>query len=77
MGSSSCSLVTNNGTIERLTFDLEPSVGRGLAGAIGSDALEHAAVLHGQLLDLERSVFGHEIPTMRKRMPPNHSARLG
>ncbi len=35
-----------------LTFDLEPGISRGLTGAIGGNALEHAAVFHGQLLDL-------------------------
>jgi hypothetical protein len=33
-----------------------------LTGAIGCDALEHAAILHGELLDLERSIFRHKIP---------------
>lgn len=46
----------------RLTFDLEPSVGRRLASAVGSDALKHSAVLHGELLNFQRSVLRHEIP---------------
>lgn len=44
-----------------LTFDLEPGISRGLTGAIGGNALEHTAVFHGQLLDLQRSIFRHEI----------------
>jgi hypothetical protein len=36
----------------RLTFDLEPRISCSLTSAIGCDALEHAAILHGELLDL-------------------------
>ena len=50
----------------RLTFDLEPCISCSLTSAIGCDALEHAAILHGELLDLKRSIFRHKIPSSNK-----------